>query len=161
MRRMNDFDFLHGTWDVANRRLSAPLDPGSGSWEEFPGRSVVRPLFGGAGNIDEITFPTLGGRRGVTLRLFDREAGQWSIYWSSSRTGRLDPPVSGGFAGDRGDFYGDDSYEGRPIRVHFTWHRLGPDAARWEQEFSADGGVTWELNWVMDFTRTGPAVGSL
>lgn len=60
-----------------------------------------------------------------------------------------------------GDFYGDDSYEGRPIRVHFTWHRLGPDAARWEQEFSADGGVTWELNWVMDFTRTGPAVGSL
>ena len=26
-------------------------------------------------------------------------------------------------------------------------------AARWEQAFSADGGATWEVNWVMEFTR--------
>jgi hypothetical protein len=32
---MNDFDFLAGTWDVANRWLGDFLDPGSG-WEEFP-----------------------------------------------------------------------------------------------------------------------------
>ncbi|MFJ8472080.1 hypothetical protein [Kitasatospora sp. NPDC094011] len=152
---MNDFDFLHGTWDVANRRLTTPLD-GGGTWEEFPGHSVVRPLFGGAGNIDEILFPTLA-RRGVTLRLFDQGTRQWSIFWSDSRTGRLDPPVVGGFTGDRGDFYGEDHYAGSPIRVHFTWHRLGPDTARWEQEFSVDGGHGWEPNWTMDFTRTGPA----
>ncbi|MCX5138617.1 hypothetical protein OG521_34705 [Streptomyces sp. NBC_01463] len=156
MRRMNDFDFLHGSWDVANRRLTAPLGPGPGAWTEFPGHAVVRPLFGGAGNIDEITFPTLG-RQGVTLRLYEREAERWSIHWSDSRTGRLDPPVTGGFTGDRGDFHGEDTYEGRPIRVHFTWHRLGPDTARWEQRFSADEGRTWELNWTMDLTRTGQA----
>ncbi|MEU6969830.1 hypothetical protein AB0A71_19190 [Kitasatospora aureofaciens] len=152
---MNDFDFLYGTWDVANRRLTAPLS-GGGAWEEFPGHSVIRPLFGGAGNIDEITFPTRG-LRGVTLRLFDHETGQWAIHWSDSRTGRLDPPVTGGFTGDRGDFHGEDTLGGRPIRVHFTWYRLGPDSARWEQEFSADGGRSWELNWTMDFTRTGAA----
>ncbi|MFD8701135.1 hypothetical protein ACFV1W_00750 [Kitasatospora sp. NPDC059648] len=156
---MNDFDFLHGSWDVANRRLTAPLS-GDGTWEEFPGHSVIRPLLGGAGNIDEITFPTRG-RRGVTLRLFDRETGQWSIHWSDSRTGRLDPPVIGGFTGDRGDFHGEDTLDGRPIRVHFTWYRLGPDSARWEQEFSADGGRSWELNWTMDLTRTGPAFDGL
>ncbi|MBF9066777.1 hypothetical protein [Streptacidiphilus fuscans] len=150
---MNDFDFLHGSWDVANRRLTTPLGgPDAHIWEEFPGHSVIQPLFGGAGNIDEITFPTLG-RQGVTLRLFDPETKQWSIHWASSRTGRLDPPVVGGFTGDRGHFYGEDTYDGCPIRVHFTWHRLGSDAARWEQEFSADGGRTWELNWTMDFTR--------
>jgi hypothetical protein len=156
---MNDFDFLHGSWDVANRRLTAPLT-GGGTWEEFPGHSVIRPLFGGAGNIDEIVFPTLD-RRGVTLRLFDRATEQWSIHWSDSRTGRLDPPVTGGFTGDRGDFYGDDTLDGRPIRVHFTWYRLGPDTARWEQEFSADEGRTWEHNWTMDLTRTGPAFSEL
>lgn len=154
---MNDFDFLHGSWDVANRRLTTPLAaPPGGTWEEFPGHAVIRPLFGGAGNIDEITFPTLG-RQGVTLRLLDRETRQWSIHWSDSRTGRLDPPVTGGFTGDRGDFHGEDSYDGRPIRVHFVWYRLGPDTARWEQEFSGDDGDTWELNWVMDLTRTGAA----
>ncbi|MFE6489778.1 hypothetical protein ACFVGN_43555 [Streptomyces sp. NPDC057757] len=166
MNGTNDFDFLHGTWRVANRRLTAPLSGGDSNigsdigWEEFPGESVVRPLFGGAGNIDEIAFPTLG-RRGATLRLYDREARQWSIFWSDSRTGRLDPPVTGGFTGDRGDFHGDDTYGGRPIRVHVTWYRLGPDAARWEQEFSADGGRSWELNWTMDLTRTGAALDGL
>lgn len=154
MGRMNDFDFLHGSWDVANRRLTAPLGPGPATWTEFPGHSVIRPLFEGAGNIDEIVFPTLG-RRGATLRLFDHETARWSIYWSDSRTGRLDPPVHGTFDGDRGDFHGEDTYDGRPVRGHFTWFRLGPDTARWEQEFSGDGGRTWELNWTMDLTRTG------
>ncbi|MFJ9681935.1 hypothetical protein ACIRP2_28360 [Streptomyces sp. NPDC101194] len=154
---MDDFDFLHGSWNVVNRRLTAPFGgPGAGAWEEFPGHSVTRSLFGGAGNFDEITFPTLG-RQGVTLRLFDRETHQWSIHWSDSRTGRLDPPVIGSFTGDRGDFHGEDTYDGRPIRVHFTWYRLGTDAARWEQEFSGDAGHTWELNWIMDLTRTGSA----
>ncbi|MET8788303.1 hypothetical protein [Streptomyces sp. NPDC004589] len=153
---MDDFDFLHGSWDVANRRLTAPLGSGPATWTEFPGHAVVRPLFGGAGNIDEITFPTLG-RQGVTLRLFDREKGRWSIHWSDSRTGRLDPPLVGGFTGDRGDFRGEDTYDGRPIRVHFIWYRLGADTARWEQEFSADDGRTWELNWTMNLTRTGDA----
>ncbi|MFE6553671.1 hypothetical protein ACFVHS_35470 [Streptomyces sp. NPDC057746] len=153
---MDDFDFLHGSWDVANRRLTAPLGSDPATWTEFPGHAVVRPLFGGAGNIDEITFPTLG-RQGVTLRLFDRETGRWSIHWSDSRTGRLDPPLVGGFAGDRGDFRGEDTYDGRPIRVHFTWYRLGRSTARWEQEFSADDGGTWELNWTMNLTRTGDA----
>ncbi|MGW3601096.1 hypothetical protein ACWD60_41820, partial [Streptomyces sp. NPDC005167] len=71
------------------------------------------------------------------------------------RRGRLDPPVAGAFTGDRGDFHGEDTYNGRQIRVHFTWYRLGRDTARWEQEFSADDGRSWELNWIMDLTRTG------
>ncbi len=32
-----DFDFLPGRWDVANRKLANPLDPGSTEWHEFGG----------------------------------------------------------------------------------------------------------------------------
>jgi hypothetical protein len=28
-----------------------------------------------------------------------------------------------------------------------------PDACRWEQAYSADGGKTWETNWTMEFSR--------
>jgi hypothetical protein len=73
----------------------------------------------------------------------------------NSKTGALFPPVVGGFAGDRGEFYGDDEDGGRPVKVRYVWTRLGKDAARWEQAFAPDG-RNWETNWVMDLTRARP-----
>ena len=148
---MNDFDFLIGSWTVVNRRLTA-LFAGSGDWEVFPGTSACQPIFDGAGNTDEIIFPTLGSR-GFTLRLFDIEREEWSLYWASSRTGLLAPPVAGRFTGGRGDFYGDDTHDGKPVKAHFIWSDVTSASARWEQEFSADGGRTWESNWIMELTR--------
>ena len=148
---MNDFDFFFGSWNVTNRRLRT-LFVGGDDWVTFPGTSTCQPIFNGGGNTDEIVFPTLG-TRGFTLRLFDVERKEWSLYWASSRTGLFYPPVVGTFADGRGDFYGDDTHEGKPIRAHFIWSDITPTSARWEQEFSADGGQTWESNWVMEFTR--------
>ena len=87
------------------------------------------------------------------MRLLDQKTLEWSIYWADSKTGRLFPPVVGRFEDGRGDFYGTDEHEGRPIRAHFIWSGITPTAARWEQEFSVDGGITWESNWVMEFQR--------
>ncbi|HET6710975.1 hypothetical protein [Amycolatopsis sp.] len=148
---MNDFDFFIGSWTVVNRRLES-LFSGCDVWDTFAGTTTCTPLFDGGGNTEEIRFPDRGFR-GFTLRLFDVERKEWSIYWASSRTGRLDPPVVGTFTGGRGDFYGDDTHEGKPIKAHFIWSDITATSARWEQEFSADGGRTWESNWVMEFTR--------
>ena len=148
---MNDFDFLVGSWNVDNRRLRTLL-VGSDDWQTFPATSTCQSVFNGGGNIDEIVFPTLG-TRGFTLRLFNVDAKEWSLYWASSRTGLLYPPVVGTFTDGRGDFYGDDTHEGKPIRAHFIWSDITPTSARWEQEFSPDGGQTWESNWVMELTR--------
>ncbi|GGM40830.1 hypothetical protein ACFQBY_17325 [Promicromonospora citrea] len=46
-------------------------------------------------------------------------------------------------------FYGDDVLGDRPIKVRFVVTRVGRDEARFEQAFSADGGATWETNWVV------------
>jgi hypothetical protein len=148
---MNDFDFLIGSWNVVNRRLTT-LFAGGDDWVTFPGTSICQPIFDGGGNIDEIIFPTLDSR-GFTLRLFDVEREEWSLYWASSRTGTLFPPVVGTFTDGRGDFYGDDTHDGKPIRAHFIWSDITATSARWEQEFSADGGQTWESNWIMEFAR--------
>jgi hypothetical protein len=153
----HDFDFLHGTWRVANRRLRRPLDPGDDSWEEFATHAVVRPVLGGLGNTDTIASRTGPGGQpfeGLTLRLFDPGDGRWRIWWTSTRQpGRLDPPMTGAFTGGHGVFFGDDRVEGVPIRVRFDWHALDGDAARWAQAFSLDEGRTWTTNWIMDFTR--------
>jgi len=151
---MNDFDFLVGTWDSTHRRLSKRL-AGSDDWETFPGRTVGYRAFGGAANVDEITFPTLG-HAGLSVRLYDPGTELWSIYWASTTApGVLFPPVTGRFVDGVGEFFGDDEHEGRPVRVRFRWTDITATTARWQQAFSADGGETWETNWVMDFTRTG------
>jgi hypothetical protein len=136
---------------VVNHRLTT-LFAGSDDWLAFPGTTTCRPFFDGAGNTEEIVFPTLG-TRGFTLRLFDVERAEWSIYWANSRAGVLLPPVVGTFTDGRGDFYGDDTHDGMPIKAHFIWSGITSTSARWEQEFSADGGATWESNWVMEFSR--------
>ncbi|GAA2996331.1 hypothetical protein [Streptosporangium longisporum] len=148
---MNDFDFLVGTWDVANRRRTDFLD-GTSEWEEFPAVSRASRHFAGGANFDEITFPTMGFT-GLTLRLYDVEREQWSLYWSNSRTGTLFPPVVGRFTGGRGEFHGDDTHAGRKVRARFVWSDITERSARWEQAFSLDGGVTWVTNWIMEMTR--------
>ncbi|WP_326653721.1 MULTISPECIES: hypothetical protein [unclassified Streptomyces] len=152
MSTTHDFDFLHGEWAVANRRLADFLDESS-AWEEFPAVSRASRHFGGRANFDEIEFPTRGFR-GLTLRLYDAEREEWSLYWSNDRTGVLFPPVVGRFGADgRGEFYGDDTHDGKDVRVRFTWSGISESAARWEQAFSVDGERTWMTNWVMELSR--------
>lgn len=103
-------------------------------------------------NFDEITFPTKGFS-GLTLRLYDPAAQQWSLYWASKRTGTLFPPVTGRFADGVGEFYGEDTHNDVPVRVRFRWSGISASTAHWEQAFSTDGGTTWVTNWHMDMRR--------
>jgi hypothetical protein len=150
-----DFDFWMGSWRVHNRRLRERL-AGSDEWDEFESTVVARPILDGLGNEDEFRTDYAGGFIGMSFRFFDPERKRWSIYWvDTRRSGELDPPVFGAFEGDTGSFEGEDTFDGRPIRVRFLWSGVTTPTPRWEQAFSDDRGETWETNWVMDFTRTG------
>jgi hypothetical protein len=148
---VNDFDFLAGTWDVANRWLVDFLDSGSG-WEEFPAVSYATRHFDGSANFDEIVFPTKGFS-GLTLRLYNPDTEQWSLYWASKRTGTLFPPVTGQFKDGVGEFVGEDKYNDVPIVARFRWSGITSHTAHWKQAFSTDGGQTWVDNWFMDLAR--------
>jgi hypothetical protein len=146
-----DFDFLIGSWEIANLRLLHPLT-GSHDWDDFPSTSECRGLFDGAANFDEISVPARGFT-GLTLRLFDPEREEWSLYWAGSRDGLLQPPVTGRFTDGMGTFYSRESYNGADITVRFIWSDTTSESARWEQAFSPDDGESWEANWIMEFTR--------
>jgi len=151
---MHDFDYFAGGWTTHQRRLK---DRGvrSKEWEEFPATLCMSLYLGGIATVDELYFPTKGWA-GLTLRTFDLQKKQWSIYWVSSASGKLDTPVVGGFNDDHGEFYGEDQDNGRPVKVRFTWNKVDHDHARWEQAFSYDN-RTWEINWTADFTRVDAA----
>lgn len=151
MSSAHDFDFNHGDWEVTNRRLKA-RGVGSDEWEVFPSFATALPLMGGMVSVDESDFPTKGFK-GMSLRLYEPAQDRWAIYWINSKDGVLQPPVYGRFTDGKGVFAGDDTADGRPVKVLFDWSGTDTATPRWSQAFSYDDGQTWETNWIMEFRR--------
>jgi len=157
---IHDFDFLVGYWRIENRRLTQRLQQGT-EWESFDAVQNNLPLPGGIGNYDDyIADIWRPGFVGMSLRLFNPQTGLWSIYWLDNLTagvdeaGTLRPPVVGKFNGQIGIFEGDDELDGKKIRVRYTWTKINPMRATWEQAMSPDQGQTWETNWHMAMYKT-------
>ena len=159
----SDFDFIFGSWHVANRRLTDRTDPSCVDWVEFDTESRAYPIFDGVAHIDLIDAgPDTpdGPWQGMTLRQFDPAERVWRIWWASNkRPGHVDPPLAGRFIDGVGLFEGEDDLNGSPIKVRFEWRNPTPDTARWQQAFSFDDGRSWVTNWVMEFTRAERAAG--
>ena len=85
-----DFDFLHGSWRIAHRYLTERLT-GCDEWITFESTMRCWPILGGAANMDEGYFPSRGFH-GMTIRLYDKDADTWSLYWIDSRFARIEPP---------------------------------------------------------------------
>ena len=150
----HDWAFLVGRWAVRHRKRRRRM-AGDDSWDSFEGTLTNWPVMGGQGNVGDNLFNVAGGAyRGVGLRAYDPAAGDWLSWWLDGRDPtRIGPPVRGRFEGGVGTFIGDDTHEGRPVRARVLWSGITARSARWEQAFSADGGASWETNWVSDFTR--------
>lgn len=148
-----DFDFEIGVWKTRLSRRLRPLT-GSSTWVEYEGTTVVRKVWDGRANLVELEVSGTAGRiEGLSLRLYNPEARQWSLNFSNSASGTMTPPVVGEFKDGRGEFFGQETLNGRAIFVRFIIQCPGPDTCRFEQAFSDDGGKTWEVNWLATDTR--------
>ena len=152
--RPGDFDPLVGSWHVTHRRLRSRLT-GCDEWDEFTGTSTTSVILDGFGVVEDNWIDLPGDPyRALALRTYDPSDGCWAIWWCDSRNPHhLAPPVIGRFDDGTGTFRGDDTIDGQPAAVRFIWSGVVTPTPRWEQAFSTDGGITWETNWTMDFTR--------
>ena len=150
----HDFDFIFGTWTEHSKRLLRPLT-GSTEWVEWDGRTVVRKVWNGRANLAEYKgVAPSGPLELIALRVYNPQTGQWSLNFATSGVGKLnDSPGIGEFKDGRIDFYDQELLNGRAILVRFSIYSTGPDTHASEQAFSADGGKTWEVNWVNAYTR--------
>src|SRR5580704_16709162 len=151
----HDFDFEIGTWKVHLKKLQHPLT-GSTTWIEFDGTIAARAVWDGRANFDEFEADSPSGHiEGLTLRLYNPQSRQWNLYWANPKDGTFSgPPQVGEFKNGIGEFYCQDTYNGRMILIRYVWSAITPNSAHFEQSFSTDGGKTWEVNWITDQTRT-------
>jgi hypothetical protein len=150
----HDFDFEEGTWKIHLKRLLRPLT-GSNTWVEFDGTSVTQKVWNGRAWLEEFDVDSPTGRiEGLTLRLYNPQTHQWSLYWANSKDGAMGgPPTIGEFKNGRGEFFCQDTLNGRAILIRYVWSDITSNSAHFEQSFSDDGGKTWEVNWITDQTR--------
>jgi hypothetical protein len=149
----HDFDFAHGSWKTHIRRLLHPLT-GSNTWVELNGTVVVRNVWGGRANLEEIEADGPSGHfEGMTLFLYNPQSHQWSQTFASSDDGTLEQPSIGEFKQGRGELFDQETFNGRTILARGVWSDITPNSHRFEQAFSDDGGKTWEPNFVATLTR--------
>jgi hypothetical protein len=149
----HDFDFNLGKWNTHIRRLTHPLT-GSTTWVEMNGTVMIRKVWNGRAQIEEVEASGDSGHfEGMTLFLYNPEAHQWGMYFANSSGGTIETPSIGEFKDGRGEFYDQETYQGRTILVRVVWSDITPDTHRFEQSFSDDGGKTWEPNFVANLTR--------
>jgi hypothetical protein len=149
----HDFDFEIGTWKTHLRRLLHPLT-GSATWVEYDGTSVVRKVLNGRANLVELAADGPAGHfEGMSLRLYNPQSRQWSLNFANINDGMLTQPAIGEFRNGRGEFFNQDTLNGRAILVRFVISDISPTSCRFEQSFSDDGGKSWEVNWIAIDTR--------
>ncbi len=149
----HDFDFEIGTWKTHLRRLLHPLT-GSTTWVEYEGTTIVRKVWNGRANLVELVADGPAGHfEGLNLRLYNPQSHQWSLNFASSSGGVMSQPTVGEFKNGRGEFFDQETLNGRAIFVRFVISDITPTSCRFEQAFSDDGGKTWEVNWIATDTR--------
>lgn len=149
----HDFDFTIGTWKTHIRRLVHPLS-GSHEWVTLDGRVVTRKLWKGKAQLEEIEADGPNGHfEGVNLFLYNPQAHQWGLNWSSSDDGVLGVPTVGAFIRNGwAELYDQETINGRMILVRGIWSDIKATTHRFEQAYSDDGGKTWETNFIAEKT---------
>jgi hypothetical protein len=149
----HDFDFDFGTWKTHSSRLLHPLT-GAHDWVDMDGFTTVSRIWGGKANIAEYRADGPAGHIELLgLRIYSPDAHQWSLNFATPNLGTLGVPGVGEFRNARGEFYDQESIDGRAVLVRFSIWGISADRAQSEQAFSADGGRSWEINWINRYTR--------
>src|ERR1041384_7694083 len=147
-----DFDPLLGRWKFHLKRRLNPLT-GSNTWVDLEGTGHCQKLWDGA-LVETAIFDGNGQHiEGAVVRVYNPQSRQWRLYWVNRKAGVMDPPQIGEFKDGHGEFIAQDTVDGKTILVKFDWSKLETKSPHFEQSYSADGGKTWEVNWITDQTK--------
>lgn len=149
---IRDFDFAFGTWET---HISVLRDGTARAavWARMSGTVVTRPVWGGRANLEEIEANAPWGRfEGMTLRLYNPQTNEWSLYWSNSKDAAIGTPEVGSFRNGVGEFYDQELIAGKKVFVRQRYYDVTPTSYRFEQALSDDG-AHWHPNFVAALIR--------
>jgi len=141
--QQHGFDWQFGSWKIHMRRQLGALTP-SARWADLDGTVKVEKFWNGRANIAEIECSGPASSVEIlALRLYLPQTHQWTLAFAGSGDGTLGAPMYGSFKNGRGEFYDQESYNGRAILDKFVFFDTAKTPTRDEEYFSEDAGKTW------------------
>ena len=91
----------------------------------------------------------------LSIRIINPKSNEWTIYWADTANPELllKEQVTGKFNNGIGEFYGKVIFNGKEVKVKFTWKKETINTAQWEQAYFDEIKQEWEINWIMIFTK--------
>lgn len=148
------FDFWLGQWAVNNRFIQE-----DGSWQDVgTGVANIYSILGGKAILElwDGTFRSGFQLLGFSLRYYDTAEEVWklALNWPMPEQPSFSH-LEGIFRHGRGEFFRTTiDEEGVETIARYTFSDITPSTLRWDDAFSTDGGLTWKVHWIMEFTRT-------
>ena len=147
----HDLDSFAGTWKCHTKYRSHPF-AGSDTWIEFDGTETFQKLWDGA-MLELSERADAKGPVGLMLYTYNPQSHQWYVYFANSKDGKLGPPNVGEFSNGRGEFFAQDTLNGKLLLNRYIWSQIASSSPRYEESWSSDGGGTWELVRIVDLAR--------
>jgi tetratricopeptide (TPR) repeat protein len=138
-RENRQFDFWLGEWRVVTTQGETPA--GDSKIELILGDCVIQENWTSAGNI---------GYSGKSYNIYNTALKRWEQYWVDNAGGNIF--FYGGLQDGVMDYWTDElpQPDGKKLKRHLQFIKLGPDAVRQFSRGSTDEGKTWFVEY--DFT---------
>jgi len=154
----HDFDPLAASWKAHTKYRAHPL-AGSDTWIEFDGTEIFQKIWDGA--ILELSAVASAKEPvGLMLYTYNPQSHQWYVYFASSKDGKVGLPNVGEFRNGRGEFFVQDTLNGKLLLNRYVWSQIASSSPHFEESWSSDGGRTWELVRIVDLARVSDDTGN-
>src|SRR6516225_5540293 len=128
----HDFDSFAGTWKCHTKYRAHPFSLSDTTWIEFDGTETFQKLWDGA-MLELSKVASANGPAGLMLYTYNPQSHQWWVYFANSQDGKVGPPNVGEFKNGRGEFFAQDTVNGKLLLNRYVWSQMcAPD---------------WEVNW--------------
>jgi hypothetical protein len=154
----HDFDSLAGTWKGHTNYRAHPL-AGSDTWIESDGTESFQKLWDGA-MLELSESPTTNGPVGLMLYTYNPQSHQWYVYFANRKDGKVGLPNVGEFRNGRGEFFVQDTLNGKSLLNRYVWSQIASSSPHFEESWSNDGGRTWEPVRIVDLARVSDDTGN-
>ena len=136
------FDFWIGEWDLTWTNAEGKIDKGTNRITKILDGKVIQENFSDA----------VGNFKGISISVYNPTKKTWHQAWADNKGGYYD--LEGQVEGEKRIFKTQvKELNGEKIIQRMVFYNINFNSLTWDWELSRDGGVTWQLQWRINYVK--------